>query len=116
MSRVLRAAAIVWLSVAMLNATAGVCLCGDTSSDARDDQAPADSCCQRHGLSIAGAGTSCCQIEHVPHTATASDVVVVAQPVTTSTPLVAGDRRTDAGLVLLTPDFNPSPPGRVLRV
>jgi len=115
MWRVLRVAAIVFLAVAMLNATAGVCLCRHNGPDSPVDQPGSRSCCHRSALVVSGTGTSCCQIENVPHAATSPDVVVVAQPVFASTPVVALDTRVDAPSVM-TLAFNPSPPGRVLRV
>ena len=115
MWRVLRGSAIAFLAVALLNATAGICLCRDRGPDSTADQAGSHSCCHRSVLVLSGIGTSCCQIGKVPHTATSPDVVVAAQPAFSSTPVLALDAHVDAR-ALTTPCFNPSPPGRLLRV
>jgi hypothetical protein len=115
MWRVLRVTAIVFMAVAMLNATAGVCLCRDKDHDSPAGQAGSRSCCHRSALVVSGTGTSCCQIENAPHTATSPDVVVVAQPAFASTPVVALDIRVDAPSVMALA-YSPSPPGRILRV
>jgi hypothetical protein len=115
MWRALRVVGIVVLTFAMLNATAGVCLCRDKGPDSLADRAGSRSCCHRTGLMIGGTGTSCCQIENVPHSATSPEVVVIAQPLLTSMPAFAPDVRVDAPPVVM-PACRLSPPGRVLRV
>ena len=115
MWRILRVAAIVLLACAVLNATAGVCLCRDQGPDSPADQPGSHSCCHRSALVISGTGTSCCQIENVPHAATSPDLVVVAQPVFASTPVPELDACIDApSLKALA--CGSSPPGRILRV
>jgi len=115
MWRVLRIAAIVWLAVAMLNATAGVCLCRGQGPDSPADQPGSHNCCHRAALVVSGTGTSCCQIENVPHAATSPDLVVVAQPVFASTPVLELATCINAPFVKALA-CSSSPPGRILRV
>ncbi len=115
MWRVLRVAAVAYLAMAMINATAGVCLCRDKGPDSPADQTGSHTCCHRSQLVLSGTATPCCQIQNVPHTATSPDVVVVAQPVFASTPMIDVDTRTIAPAVMALA-CNASPPGRVLRV
>jgi hypothetical protein len=115
MWRILRVAAIVWLAVAMLNATAGICLCSGQGPDSPADHPGSRGCCHRRALVVSGTEASCCQIEYVPHTATSPDVVVVAQPVFASTPILNLDTRVDAPSAMAAA-YSPSPPLRILRV
>jgi len=115
MWRVLRVAAIVFLAVALLNATEGLCLCRDKGPDSPADQTGSHDCCHRRALVVSNAGTSCCQIDKVPHTATPSDVVVVTPPPSALTPIAALDTRIDQPAVMALA-YSPSPPVGVLRV
>lgn len=103
------------LAAAMLNATAGVCLCRGQGPDSPADQPGFHGCCHRQALVVSGTATSCCQIENVPHAATSPDVVVVAQPVFASTPVFDLDVFIGAPFVKALA-CSASPPGPILRV
>jgi hypothetical protein len=92
----------------------GVYVFGNPLSDPAD-QPGSHNCCHRAALVVSGTGTSCCQIENVPHAATSPDLVVVAQPVFASTPVLELATCINAPFVKALA-CSSSPPGRILRV